>query len=185
MEQGADRRSALGATSAAGPIQVKIINAPAPDVIAPATASPLAPVQATEPLARLPVPQLPKASAQQPEVRTAALGAAATKPVPSPAEQPRIQEPPPVAPQQSTAPAATAPQKCRVYTASYGGQRAVIVKAVIDQVANYTVLDVNEGQETREAEAFITAYAKGGSVAGQFATQDKALEKAFELCPEG
>ena len=61
----------------------------------------------------------------------------------------------------------------------------MIVKSTIDQVANFTVLDVNEGQEAREAEAFIAAYAKGGAVAGEFATQDKALEKAFELCPEG
>ena len=56
---------------------------------------------------------------------------------------------------------------------------------MIDQVANFTVLDVNEGQEAREADAFIAAYAKGGAVAGEFATQDKALEMAFELCPEG
>ena len=76
-------------------------------------------------------------------------------------------------------------QKCRVWTASYGGQRAVIVKAMIDKVANYTVLDVNEGQETREAEAFIAAYAKGGVVAETFPNQDRALAKAFEMCPEG
>ena len=87
------------------------------------------------------------------------------------------------------APAASAAtpsaQKCRVWTASYGGRHAVIVKSVIDQIANFTVLDVNEGQESREAEAFIAAYAKGGMIAGEFTTQDKALEKAFEMCPEG
>ena len=76
-------------------------------------------------------------------------------------------------------------QKCRVWTASYGGQKAMIIKAVIDGVLNYTVLDVNEGQETREAEAFIAAYAKGGAVAGEFQTQTLALDKAFEFCPEG
>jgi hypothetical protein len=86
----------------------------------------------------------------------------------------------------TTVAAPTAPSaKCKVWTASYGGQRAVIVRSVIDQVANFTVLDVNEGQEKREAEAFIAAYAKGGSLAGEFANQNKALEKAFELCPEG
>ena len=93
---------------------------------------------------------------------------------------------PPAAPVAPAVGAATpSAQKCRVWTASYGGRRAVIVKSVIDQVANFTVLDVNEGQEAREAEAFISAYAKGGTVAGEFTTQDKALEKAFELCPEG
>ncbi len=83
------------------------------------------------------------------------------------------------------APPSTGVQKCRVWTASYGGQKAMIIKAVIDGVLNYTVLDVNEGQEAREADAFIAAYAKGGAVAGEFQTQTNALDRAFELCPEG
>lgn len=32
---------------------------------------------------------------------------------------------------------------------------------------NYTVLDVNEGTEKREAEAYIAAYAKGGVIASR------------------
>jgi Mannosyl-glycoprotein endo-beta-N-acetylglucosaminidase len=83
------------------------------------------------------------------------------------------------------APAPTAAQKCRVWTASYGGQKAMIIKSLVDKVVNYTVLDVNEGAEAREAEAFISAYAKNGAIAGQFGSQAQALEKAFELCPEG
>jgi hypothetical protein len=50
---------------------------------------------------------------------------------------------------------------------------------------NYTVLDVNDGAEKREADAYISAYAKGGQSIGEFSTQSQALEKAFELCPEG
>jgi hypothetical protein len=83
------------------------------------------------------------------------------------------------------APPATATQKCRVWTASYGGQKAMLIKSQVDKVVNYTVLDVNEGSEAREAEAFISAYAKNGAIAGQFGSQAQALEKAFELCPEG
>ena len=60
-------------------------------------------------------------------------------------------------------PAGTPAQKCRVWTASYGGQKALIIKSVIDKVVNYTVLDVNEGAEKREADAFISAYAKEGA----------------------
>jgi hypothetical protein len=75
--------------------------------------------------------------------------------------------------------------KCRVWTASYGGQKSIIIRAMTDGIVNFTVLDVNEGAESREAEAFIAAYAKGGSVAGEFANQTSALDKAFELCPEG
>ncbi len=85
----------------------------------------------------------------------------------------------------SIADAVPAGQKCRVWTASYGGQKALIIRSVIDRVVNFTVLDVNEGAEKREADAFIAAYAKNGAVAGEFASQTIALDKAFELCPEG
>ncbi len=75
--------------------------------------------------------------------------------------------------------------KCRVWTASYGGSKAIIIKAAQDKTVNYTVLDVNEGSEKREADAYINAYAKGGQSVGEFGSQSQALEKAFELCPEG
>jgi hypothetical protein len=87
-----------------------------------------------------------------------------------------------------TAPAAAklkpAP-KCNVLTASYGGQKSIIIKAKADGVDSYTVLDVNEGSEKREADAYIAAYAKGGQTVGEFSNQNSALDKAFELCPEG
>jgi hypothetical protein len=84
------------------------------------------------------------------------------------------------------APAAPPPSaKCRVWTASYGGQKAVLIRAQAGNAVNYTVLDVNEGAEKREAEAYIAAYAKGGTIAGEFQSQSNALDKAFELCPEG
>jgi hypothetical protein len=75
--------------------------------------------------------------------------------------------------------------KCKVWTASYGGQRAILIKAAADGMVNYTVLDVNETSEKREVEAYIAAYAKGGESVGAFSNQTKALDKAFELCPEG
>ena len=81
-------------------------------------------------------------------------------------------------------PAKTA-SKCKVWTASYGGQRAVIIKASTAGSVNYTVLDVTEANEKREIDAYIAAYAKGGEKLGSFVSQTKALNKAFELCPEG
>ena len=75
--------------------------------------------------------------------------------------------------------------KCRVLTASYGGQKAVIIRAQADGAVNFTVLEVNEGTEQRETEAYIQAYAKGGAVDAMFTNHTQALEKAFELCPEG
>ncbi len=47
------------------------------------------------------------------------------------------------------------------------------------------MLDVNEGSEKREAEAYISAYAKGGQTVGEFSNPSQALDKAFELCPDG
>lgn len=85
----------------------------------------------------------------------------------------------------SPAPAAVVKTKCNVFTASYGGQKAIIIKASAPDAVNYTVLDVNEGAEKREAEAYIAAYAKGGEKVAEFDTSEKALNKAFELCPEG
>lgn len=89
----------------------------------------------------------------------------------------------------ATAGKAKAPEakaaSCRVWTASYGGAKAIIIKAAVAGATNYTVLDVNEGAEKKEAEAYISAYAKGGEMVGEFGSPTQALDKAFELCPEG
>lgn len=74
---------------------------------------------------------------------------------------------------------------CKVWQASYGGSKAIIIKATSDKMTNYTVLDVNDGSEKREADAYIAAYAKGGATVGEFTSSAQALEKAFQLCPEG
>lgn len=83
------------------------------------------------------------------------------------------------------APPAAKTTKCRVWTASYGGTKAILIKAATAEGVSYTVLDVNEGAEKREAAAYIAAYAKGGEIDATFTSQTQALEKAFELCPEG
>lgn len=90
-----------------------------------------------------------------------------------------------VAAKDVAAKAGAAKGTCRVWQASYGGGKAVIIKAVADGMTNYTVLDVNEGREQREVAAYIAAYAKDGASIGEYATQGKALSKAFEICPEG
>jgi hypothetical protein len=97
-----------------------------------------------------------------------------------------VQVPPSRSPSADTSPGGLASKGgCRVWTASYGGQKALIIRVPSDKGTDYTVLDVNEGAETREAEAYIAAYAKGGAIAGEFPNQLQALDKAFELCPEG
>lgn len=81
-------------------------------------------------------------------------------------------------------PAVAPPGSCRVWQASYGGSRALIIKAVKKGVTNYTVLDVNAGREKREADAYIAAYAKGGETIKEFRSPKDALAHAFKLCPE-
>lgn len=75
------------------------------------------------------------------------------------------------------------PDACRVWTASYGGQKALIIRSIGGGHVNYTVLDVNAGREQAEADAYIAAYAKGGKSVGRFDDPQKALKKAFQLCP--
>jgi hypothetical protein len=93
--------------------------------------------------------------------------------------------PPPPAVTPPAPPAVAAKSSCRVWTASYGGTKAILIKAPTSEGVSYTVLDVNEGAEKREAAAYIAAYAKGGQIENSFTSQIQALEKAFELCPEG
>jgi hypothetical protein len=78
-----------------------------------------------------------------------------------------------------------AARKCRVWTASYGGQQATIIRSEANGTTNYTVLDVNHGRETAETSAYIAAYAKGGERIETFPTKSAAMERAFKLCPEG
>jgi hypothetical protein len=141
------------------PQTVKIINAAAPpaDTIAKASAD-AAPVKKTT----------------GKKIQTAALGAG-TKSAVLPGITSKTT--PTLAP--------TARPSCKVWTASYGGGHSVIIKARADRQDNYTVLDVNEGSEKREAAAYIAAYAKGGETVGEFTNPSQALDKAFELCPDG
>jgi hypothetical protein len=132
-----------------------------------AKAAAAAPPAKTAPKTTASVNMPPKATAEKQAPFQVASAAGAAKPM----------APPPAA--------GTPTQKCRVWTASYGGQKALIIKSVIDRIVNYTVLDVNEGAEKREADAFISAYAKDGAIAGEYGNQSQALDKAFELCPEG
>jgi hypothetical protein len=177
-----DRRSALGALEPEKPLPppFALLNPPAAASEAERTmpaptegTSYEPPTKGKEPAARAtatsasplaPAAGAAKATANDKGVRTAAAATAAKA---------------------SAQPPQPAGQKCRVWTASYGGQKALIIRSIVDKVINYTVLDVNDGAETREAEAFIQAYAKDGAVTGEFGSQTQALDKAFELCPEG
>ena len=85
-----------------------------------------------------------------------------------------------------TAPANPAPSKnCKVFTASYGGGMSMLIQSPDGDRTKFTALTVNEAKADAQAKAFINVYAKGGQKIAQFGTQNEALTKAFELCPEG
>ncbi|MGI9404699.1 MAG: glucosaminidase domain-containing protein [Hyphomicrobium sp.] len=128
-------------------------------------------------------PEADPATAKGAEIQTASVAGAATKmKLPDAAGTKSNEADAKKADASSTSPS---PSTCKVWTASYGGQRAIIIKAKADNTVNYTVLDVHKGSEKREADAYIAAYAKGGEKIGDFPSQTRALNKAFKLCPEG
>ena len=72
---------------------------------------------------------------------------------------------------------------CRVFTASYGGGKAILVRAMSGIELHYTAVQVLEGHEAKLAQHFLASHARGGDLLGEFATRDAALGHAFSLCP--
>ncbi len=68
-------------------------------------------------------------------------------------------------------------------SASYGGRIALLIRSEDGGTVNYTVLQVEEGQEQPQADAFIRAHMPNGRTIARFASRDGALARAFELCP--
>jgi Mannosyl-glycoprotein endo-beta-N-acetylglucosaminidase len=82
------------------------------------------------------------------------------------------------------APTASAHQSsCDVYAASYGGRVALLIRSVSGASTAYTVLQVDEGQERPQADAFINAHAPNGQTIARFPSPEPAFARAFELCP--
>jgi len=73
---------------------------------------------------------------------------------------------------------------CRVFTASYGGTKNVLIRRRVGDEIQYTALQVLDGQENGLAEAFIRSHAQGGEAIGEFANREAALASAFHQCPE-
>ena len=74
---------------------------------------------------------------------------------------------------------------CKIFRASYGGPKTVLIQAQKDGITNYTLLEVTTGREQDQTKAFMDAHARGGKVVGEFPAEAEALKKSFELCPGG
>lgn len=75
------------------------------------------------------------------------------------------------------------PLRCRVQTASFGGRKALLIRAVTEGEVHYTALQVLDGFERSMAESFIRTHAKNGTLIGEFDTREQALARAGEHCP--
>jgi Mannosyl-glycoprotein endo-beta-N-acetylglucosaminidase len=87
------------------------------------------------------------------------------------------------APQTTPTAAVPHPPACDVYSASYGGQVALLIRSVSGASVNYTVLQVNADLEQPQADAFIAAHAPNGRTIARFPSPEPAFVRAFELCP--
>jgi len=75
------------------------------------------------------------------------------------------------------------PTACRVFSASYGGSKAVLIRHVAEDAVEYTALGVLDGFETSMAESYMKAYAPDGALIGEFPSSDQAFARAYQLCP--
>lgn len=72
---------------------------------------------------------------------------------------------------------------CKVFTASYGGTKNVLIRRRVGDEIHFTALQVLDGQEAGLTEAFIRMHAVGGVSVGEFENRDAALASAFDQCP--
>ena len=139
-----------------------------------AVAEPPRQVQPPAPLpamreAQRPQAALAPADAKSPQVRiasvrpaTAGVGLTAPRPVP-------------VADAGNTA-------GCTVQAASFGGRKAVLIRATVDGRSQLTALQVLDGFEASMIENFTRSFAKGGAPVGEFASQQAAIDHARRIC---
>jgi len=74
---------------------------------------------------------------------------------------------------------------CKVWTASYGGSRNVLIQTIVGEELHLTALQVLDGQEEELAANFIATHAVGGSRVGDaFPNREAALIRAFNICPQ-
>lgn len=121
----------------------------------------------------------------RPAQRPPAVAASAVVPPRAARNEPREPDgraPPRLA--QAPAPAEP-PRMCKVWTASYGGNRNVLIQTIVGEELHLTALQVLDGREEELAATFIETHAVGGSrIGGPFPNRESALVRAFDICPQ-
>ena len=71
---------------------------------------------------------------------------------------------------------------CRVQSASFGGRKTMLIRAVVDGRSQFTALQVLDGFETSMIDSFARAHAPGATVIGAFGSSETALDTAYRMC---
>lgn len=79
-------------------------------------------------------------------------------------------------------PAAGTTTPCRVETAGYGGDRAVLIKSASGGTIKLTALNVYPGFENMMAQSFIKSHASDGVAIGVYPSRNAAVAEAHALC---
>ena len=80
---------------------------------------------------------------------------------------------------------ASRPDKCRIYSASYGGMAAVLIRSKTAEETRLTALTVALEQRDAMAANYLEAYAQGGEIIGHYDDKASAVAAARGLCPTG
>lgn len=72
---------------------------------------------------------------------------------------------------------------CKILTASYGGNKTLLVRAASDTETHLTALTVLDGFEGSMFNTYARAHAPGAELVGTFDSRDEALAEAHALCP--
>ena len=73
---------------------------------------------------------------------------------------------------------------CKILTASYGGNKTLLVRAATETETKLTALTVLDGFETSMFNTYARAHAPGAELVGTFDSRDDALAEAHALCPD-
>ena len=74
--------------------------------------------------------------------------------------------------------------RCKVLSASYGGSKAVLIRATVNGEQHLTSLQVPDGSEAAMTDSFMRVYAPGGTAVGEFPSPERALDHAYKLCQQ-
>jgi hypothetical protein len=197
----APSRTASIATTNTGAVASAGEPAPSPPAAAESE-TPTPPVETAATVSALPAPiSEPSSSIEEPSPHFALLSPPAMLRLPAPPQDTPSAPPAPTVVASETAQAdaeskpafdpvahppsglGVKPTTCSVDTASFGGDRAVLIRADDGRDVHFIAVTVLGGFEKSMAESFISARAQGGQSLGEFPSKEAALAKARELCP--